>query len=524
MAEVTKPAMPGSGVCPGQTTGRGILDDAVALIRGDRFLSYDFNSTTLTNWGVSRLGSPPEGCYGGMLPHLIFSGLPGAYTGTSIYALLPFYTPKASRGILKGNGVLDQYDLQRPRSDMDIVAVQSQEACKKVFADTDNFRLCTYGHYTIFGWDNVQKHNDQSNPLHKIFFEDGFENNVMKFYSANVSKLIKESSLKYQSSKRSIDIVRDVTNVAPIMWLAERFAIPIKSAQNPRGLLTLPELFDIYMALYLYHTFNIQPIKEWKLREDANKYSTTLKSIHEAHLKTQQGLKEHLVDWLAKGSAYEVKPEADRIYHALNNTKLNINNLVEDCIGVGTPIAGVVTQQTSLLVDLFLKPEYEQYKQRIIELAQKDDAVSNKELQGFVFEGMRHASAVPGIPRVATRDAIVQDGTYGPISVKKDNVVLLATSKANMDPTAFPDAEKFNPHRAVQDYSLKSFGATIVGPSIAATLKEIFKLKNVRRAPGKRGMLHFVEHDIAGVKMKSFLDANSKECHVPTTLGIEYDE
>ncbi|KAF2164532.1 hypothetical protein M409DRAFT_24933 [Zasmidium cellare ATCC 36951] len=524
MAEVTKPAMPGSGVCPGQTTGRGILDDAVALIRGDRFLSYDFNSSTLTSWGVSKLGSPPAGCYGGMLPHLIFAGLPGAYTGTSTYALLPFYTPKAARGILKGNGVLDQYDLKRPRSDMDIVAVQSQEACKKVFLDTDSFRLCTYGHYTIFGWDNIQKHNDQTNPLHKIFFEDGFESNVAKFYSANVSKLIKESSLKYQSTKRSIDIVRDVTNVTPILWLAERFAIPLKTPQNPRGLLTLPELFEIYMALYLYHTFNIQPIKEWKLRDDANKSSQILKSIHEAHLKTQQGLKEHLVDWLAKGSAYEVKPEADRIYHALNNTKLNINNLVEDCIGVGTPIAGVVTQQTSLLVDLFLKPEYEQYKQRIIELAHKDDAASDKELQGFVFEGMRLASAIPGVPRVATRDTTVQDGPYGPVNVKKDNVILIATSKANLDPAAFPDPEKLNPHRAVSDYSLKSFGARIVGPSIAATLKEIFKLKNVRRAPGRRGQLHFVEHDVGGVKLKAYLDANSRENHVPTTLSIEYDE
>ena len=49
MTECTKPAMPGSGSCPGQTTGRGILDDAVAPIRGDRFLSSDFNSNTLTN-------------------------------------------------------------------------------------------------------------------------------------------------------------------------------------------------------------------------------------------------------------------------------------------------------------------------------------------------------------------------------------------------------------------------------------------------------------------------------------------
>ena len=85
MAEVTKPAMPGSGVCPGHTTGRGILDDAVALVRGDRFLSYDFNSSTLTNWGVSKLASPAAntGSYGGVLPTLLFGGLPGAFTGMS---------------------------------------------------------------------------------------------------------------------------------------------------------------------------------------------------------------------------------------------------------------------------------------------------------------------------------------------------------------------------------------------------------------------------------------------------------
>jgi hypothetical protein len=57
IAENTKPAMPGSGVCPGQTSGRGILDDAVALVRGDRFLSYDFNSTTLTNLYVPLIPS-----------------------------------------------------------------------------------------------------------------------------------------------------------------------------------------------------------------------------------------------------------------------------------------------------------------------------------------------------------------------------------------------------------------------------------------------------------------------------------
>ena len=133
MAENTKPPMPGSGVCPGQTTGRGILDDAVALVRGDRFLSYDFNSSTLTNWGASKISESAPGAYGGMMPTLLMNALPGAWTGTSSYALLPFYTPRAARGILKGNNVIEKYDTERPSSGKDIVGVHTQAGCKAVF-------------------------------------------------------------------------------------------------------------------------------------------------------------------------------------------------------------------------------------------------------------------------------------------------------------------------------------------------------------------------------------------------------
>jgi hypothetical protein len=133
MAECTKPPMAGSGVCPGQTTGRGILDDAVALVRGDRFLSYDFNSSTLTNWGASKISESAPGAYGGMLPTVLMNALPGAWTGTSSYALLPFYTPRAARGILKGNNVIEKYDTERPSSGKDIVGVHTQAGCKAVF-------------------------------------------------------------------------------------------------------------------------------------------------------------------------------------------------------------------------------------------------------------------------------------------------------------------------------------------------------------------------------------------------------
>jgi cytochrome P450 len=539
MAEVTKLAMPGSGVCPGQTTGRGILDDAVALVRGDRFLSYDFNSTTLTNWGFAKLGSLPPGAYGGMLPHLLFNGLPGAWTGTSTYALLPFYTPIAVKGILKQNKAIQLYDLERPASDMEIIGIHTHEGCKKAFEDRETFHVmyqkairdCTDGHDFMIGWDDAARHDPRSKLLHEVFFEDGFEANVTQFFRTNVAKLIKDHSLNYSNStRRSIDIVRDVTNVTPILWLAQRFAIPLKTAEAPHGLVSVPELFMIYLILFMYQSFNIIPANEWTLRDGARKAAPVLRQIFEAHLKTQQGITGDIVDWLAKGSAFSVSPEANRIYHALNASKLPTGDLVGDCIGMGAPVAGNLTQQASLLIDLYLSEGYEEYKARIVELAHLDDEASERELQGFVFEGMRHAGVVPGLPRVAAKDITFIDGARGPISIKAGYTVLIATSVAAMDPVQFPNPEKLNPHRPFKDYILLGngmhycFGARLVGCSLAATLKEVFKLKNVRRANGRQGHFSRVEEEFAGVRMKKYLDANANESPIPTTLTLEYDE
>ncbi|KAK5128192.1 hypothetical protein LTR08_004071 [Meristemomyces frigidus] len=538
MAEVTKPAMPGSGVCPGHTTGRGILDDAVALVRGDRFLSHDFTSSTLTNWGVSKLASLPPGAYGGMFPQLLFNGLPGSFTGTSTYALMPFYTPKAAREILKHNKVLDQYDTERTPSDNQIVGVHTQEGCKTVFEDRENFRVmyqaairnCTDGHDFMIGWDAEKKHDDRSKILLKAFFEDDFEKKVTAFFRTNVARLIKKSSLSYPKTRRSIDIVRDVTNVTPILWLAERFALPLKTEEQPHGLFSTTELFGLYLVLFMYQSFNILPVNEWNLREKCAEAAPILRKIHETHLKTQQGWKEGIVDHLAKGSAFEVGPDADRLYHALNDTKLPIGDMVGDCIGMGAPVAGNMTQQASLLIDLFLSEGYEQYKERIIELAHKDDPASEREMQGFVYEGMRHAGVVPGLPRVAVKDITVMDGARGPVHIKAHQTVLVATSKAAMDPVAFPNPEKLDPHRPFSAYTLLGhglhfcFGARLVGCSLAATLKEVFKLKNIRRAAGRGGHFTITEHEVAGVKMRKYLDANATESPIPSSLMLEYDE
>jgi hypothetical protein len=538
MAECTKPPVPGSGVCPGQTTGRGILDDAVSLVRGDRFLSYDFNSNTLTNYGAALLAQHAAGSYGtGMIPKLILKGLPGDFTGTSSYALLAFYTPEAAKEILTANKVIGKYDTTRPANSMAIVSVQTPAGCTQVLEDHESFKLtyqhslsgCAKTHDYMVGWDESKLKDDRSDMLKKALFETDFEKNVSEFFADRVNALIRYNTLSFTKGKRSFDFARDVANIVPIEWLADRFAIPIKTAARPTGLISIYDAFNAYLSIYRYENFNLVPADGWTLREAATAGAAKLRPVFETHVKMQRGLLDTVVEWLAKGSGVTVGPHAERFYRALHESKLPVGDLVSDCIGMTAPVAANLAYQASLLVHLYLSKGYETQKARLVELAAMEPAKSEAELRGFVFEGIRVAPAVLGVPRVATKDVTVDDGVRGKVEVKAGHTVLVATSQAAMDATAFPDPAKIDPLRKPEDFAQfgfglqTCFGARLVGAALAAVLREVFKLKNVRRARGKLGGFTVVEHNLAGLQSPRYLDASSTEQPVPTSLTLEYD-
>ncbi|CAD6946032.1 unnamed protein product [Tilletia controversa] len=311
IAEETKPAMAGSGVCPGHTIGRGILDDAISLVRSDRFLTHDLNISTLTSWGMSQL-QPQGGAYGGMLPVLLMRALPGAWFFNSTYCLLPFYTPPSVRKILHANKKEKLYNTDRPASDMALRGIHSFEACKNIFLDRDTYRVL-YGHNILevtngsgfmIIYDDATRHDPLSKVIFEPFFSGNFEEEVKQYFVSHTRAQIQKCTMAFSKGKRrQIDVVRDIVNIVPITWLAQN-------------------------------------------------------------------------------------PEADRLYNGLLESKRPIPELVAAMVGTMIPIAGNLTQQTALLVDLFLQPKYEAEKKRIIELANRDDAEAFKELEGFVYEGL----------------------------------------------------------------------------------------------------------------------------------------
>ncbi|CAE6439322.1 unnamed protein product [Rhizoctonia solani] len=114
-AEETMSPGPGSGLCAGYTKTRGILSDAIALVRGDRFFTHDFTPGNLTSWGMDDVqrdeGNPGFGAY---LPKLLQRALPNHYPQKSVFTWFPFFTPTQARTILKERGKDGDYEYDRP--------------------------------------------------------------------------------------------------------------------------------------------------------------------------------------------------------------------------------------------------------------------------------------------------------------------------------------------------------------------------------------------------------------------------
>lgn len=92
--EDKEPMIPGVGICPTYTVSRVVLSDAVALVRGDRFYTIDYNPRNLTNWGFNEASydlSINQGC---VFYKLLLRALPNHFQPNSIYAHCEYMVKK----------------------------------------------------------------------------------------------------------------------------------------------------------------------------------------------------------------------------------------------------------------------------------------------------------------------------------------------------------------------------------------------------------------------------------------------
>jgi len=113
----------------------------------------------------------------------------------------------------------------------------------------------------------------------------------------------------------------------------------------------------------------------------------------------------------------------------------------------------------------------------------------------IVQEAIRFDPLAPGLPRVATQDWVIAEGSKRACRVPKDANVFVSFASAMMDGLRVPDPARFDPTRAEEQYINfghglhECFGLHINRACLHLILKPLLKRPGLRRAAGPKGYL-----------------------------------
>ncbi|KAG8750132.1 hypothetical protein FRC11_010733, partial [Ceratobasidium sp. 423] len=166
----------------------------------------------------------------------------------------------------------------------------------------------------------------------------------------------------------------------------------------------------------------------------------------------------------------------------------------------------------------------------IIQLSSKTDAESTQLLVGYYREGARLNPQFPALVRIAAvADDVPQSGGQPAIAVKPGDRLFCSYRNAHLDPELFPNPETVDPRRPKENYSIQATGThgcpglNFSEQVIPEIMRQVFGLKNLRRAPGVLGTLEGFDASLLGTKIRSYVDENGCISPWPTSLVLVYD-
>ncbi|KAG9025874.1 hypothetical protein FS837_004792 [Tulasnella sp. UAMH 9824] len=260
-AEESKKPVPGAGLCPGFTMSRAILADAVALVRGDRFLTNDFTAYNLTAWGMQDCNRDPQNsANGGMLGKLLGRCLPNHFPADSSYTNFPFVVPSKMEGFLTKVGTAGQYTFTRPVPSKavapvtkyhDVIAALASPELASTVPRNASKVLPGRGYLAFYDTATV-------NEADKKLIADAFVPNSIvlqrqvDFLARTTAMLLKEKSYSLVGdNKQSVNVVRDVINLLPVYFISEHvLGLPLKTLDNPHGSALDQEVYLKFKEIY----------------------------------------------------------------------------------------------------------------------------------------------------------------------------------------------------------------------------------------------------------------------------------
>ncbi|KAI4096484.1 MAG: hypothetical protein Q9206_000109 [Seirophora lacunosa] len=501
--EAKVPMVPGVGIAPTFTISRAVLSDAVALVRGDRFYTIDYNTKSLTNWGYSEVQynlNVEQGC---MMSKLILRTLPDWFKPDSIYAHYPMTIPSENRKIMRNLKREQDYSWDRPAFIPPRVNLTSYVGAKYLLERGQEYNV-PWGEAT--GWlfgkggldfmlsGDTKMHAQQKQIMGEALYKDNWTQHIKEFYEDITLKLLHEKSFKV-AGMNMVDITRDVGNLAQIHFAANVFSLPLKTEESPHGVYSEQELYMVLAVIFVCIFHDLDPARSFPLRHATRAVAQQLGKMVEANVQSvsMTGMVAGIVDKFRENQ----NPLSDYGVHM-------VRRLLDSGLGVSEitwsqilPTAGAMVanqaQVFTQLLDYYLSPEGAPHLPAINKWAKINTAEADKKILHYAMEGIR-LNGTFGSHREAKVNDTIDDGGRQ-VRVKPGDKVFCSSVQANREAEFFPDPDTVRLDRPLDSYI--HYGA---GPhaclgrdasrvALTAMLRTVGRLDNLRRAPGPQGQL-----------------------------------
>ncbi|OLN90159.1 Linoleate 10R-lipoxygenase [Colletotrichum chlorophyti] len=502
--EAKTPMSPGVGIAPTYTISRVVLSDAVCLVRGDRYYTTDYNPRHLTQWGYKEVEYDLKVNHGCVFYKLFIRAFPNHFKGNSVYAHYPMVIPSENHQILTDLGRVEHFDFSRPKRIPPRVNIESFGGAKYILENQNRYKvtwdeglsfLMGKGGSRFMLSGDTDFHAGQKKCMHALLYKDDWNSHVKNFYAGITEQLLREKSYKL-AGKTHVDIIRDVGNIAHVHFASRIFNLPLKTQQNPKGVFSEQEMYQILAAIFVCIFFDIDPAKSFPLRQAAKEVTMQLGKLIETNVKitTKIGFR-----GLFTGSADKGDPLASygtNMVKGLAKAGLSPYDIAWSQI---LPTSGAMVpnqaQVFAQAVDYYLSSPGTNHIPQIHKIAlappsKESDAL----LLGYAMEGIRLAGTFGSYREAAQDDVIVEDDGRE-VPVRRGDRVFVSFVSAAKDPQHFPSPEEVDPRRPLESYIHYGLGPHAClgrdASQVALTemFRALFRKKNLRRVPGPQGLL-----------------------------------
>lgn len=500
--------LPGSGLCPSYTVSRGVLSDAVALVRGDRFYTTSYMPAALTNWGFAEASSDLTVDNGCVMYKLFLRALPNNFKEDSIYVHYPLTIPGEMKTVMRDLHKDHKYSFDRPAPISQPILITSYETATKILEDQETFKV-TWGPAMEFLMGDEAKDfmlagdkpaNSKSRELmEKVLYQGGSSRAiptgnekwlqaVKKYYEDITTQLLHDKSYKL-GQMNQVDLIRDVGNLAHVHFAAELFSLPLKTKDFPHGVFTEQQLYLVMSAVFICIFFDADPAKSFPLRQQAQAVTQQLGKLVQLQvqaIKSGGNLMAKFFEHVHPAENPVLKSYGVHMIQQLLKAEPDVEDLVWGNI-MGT-CGGMVANQGQLFGQTldYLFTEGKEHIPKIQELAKQGTDEAFDKLMHYFME-MSRLNGETGVFRYAAHDTTIAENGKT-FSIKAGDKIMVNLKAASRDSAAFP-----NPDTVILDRPLDSYihlghgphqclGLPMTRVSLTTMLKTIFKLPNLRPA------------------------------------------